>query len=51
MLFFHIPALSLAMHRDGSSGGLVRIGIIDRDNPVVKTMYTNADLPKYEEPV
>uniref|UniRef100_A0A1B6CT04 Proteasome subunit beta n=1 Tax=Clastoptera arizonana TaxID=38151 RepID=A0A1B6CT04_9HEMI len=47
---FVTKALTLAMHRDGSSGGVVRIGIIDKENPVIRKVFTNKDLPQYQEP-
>lgn len=31
-----IPAVSLAMDRDGSSGGVIRIGVIDGKSPEIE---------------
>jgi len=41
-----LNAVSLAMYRDGSSGGCVRIGIIDKDG-VRRKLYTGTDLPQH----
>lgn len=45
--FFFI-ALALAMSRDGSSGGIIRLGIIT-DKGVERRLITGADLPKFYE--
>ena len=43
---FVINALSLAMSRDGSSGGLVRLAVIDKDG-VARETITEENLPKF----
>lgn len=40
------PALSLAMSRDGSSGGVIRIACIEKDG-VERTVYTGKDIPQF----
>eukprot|EP00299_Pterocystis_sp_00344_P004902 c1619_g1_i1.p1 GENE.c1619_g1_i1~~c1619_g1_i1.p1 ORF type:complete len:217 (+),score=37.77 c1619_g1_i1:43-693(+) len=41
---FVVRALSLAMSRDGSSGGIVRLCIVDK-NGVERRVFTGGDLP------
>lgn len=48
LLFFHIIAVALAITRDGSSGGVVRIGIIDGVTPEIeRRVYTEDTFPKF----
>lgn len=42
---FHL-ALSLAMARDGSSGGVIRLGIITKDG-VERKVILGDELPKF----
>lgn len=45
---FFFAALSLAMSRDGSSGGVVRLGIITEDGIERRTVLGN-ELPRFYE--
>jgi len=45
---FHCLALALAMMRDGSSGGCVRLAIITKDG-VERRVITGDKLPKFYE--
>lgn len=45
---FVVNALSLAMARDGSSGGIVRLAIIDKDG-VAREEVRHNSLPKHYE--
>lgn len=44
-----VNALTLAMNRDGSSGGVVRLGVIDGENPIDKVVIAGDQLPKHYE--
>jgi hypothetical protein len=41
-------ALSLAMSRDGSSGGVIRLGVITKDG-IRRKVITGDDIPKFYE--
>lgn len=45
---FVLNAVTLALNRDGSSGGCVRIGVIDKDG-FRRQLHLNTDLPKFYE--
>lgn len=45
---FFCVALALAMNRDGSSGGVIRLGIIT-EKGMERRLLTGADLPKFYE--
>jgi 20S proteasome subunit beta 1 len=45
---FFFAALALAMSRDGSSGGVVRLGIITEDGIERRTVLGN-ELPRFYE--
>ena len=45
---FSVPALTLAMSRDGSSGGVVRLGIINEEGIERRTVLGN-ELPRFYE--
>lgn len=45
---FFVLALSLAMSRDGSSGGVIRIGVIT-DKGVERKVIAGSDLPTFYE--
>lgn len=48
MIYSFIPALALAMSRDGSSGGVIRMGIIT-DKGVERKVFVGSDLPTFYE--
>lgn len=43
-----VSALALAMSRDGSSGGCIRVGIITKDG-VERRVILGTELPKFYE--
>lgn len=45
---FVLKGVTLALNRDGSSGGCVRIGVIDK-NGCRRLLFTNTELPKFYE--
>ena len=45
-MLFCLPAVTLAMQRDGSSGGLVRLAVITKDG-VERLTILQDDLPKF----
>lgn len=45
-LFFFSPAISLAISRDGSSGGVIRTAVIDKDG-VKRDMLPGNQLPSF----
>lgn len=45
---FVMKAVSLAMYRDGSSGGCVRIGIINKDG-IRRKLYMGHELPQWNQ--
>jgi 20S proteasome subunit beta 1 len=47
-VFFDLLGLALAMSRDGSSGGVIRLGIITKDGIKRKVVKGN-DIPKFYE--
>lgn len=42
-------ALALAMSRDGSSGGVIRMMILTGENPPERLMFTEPNIPKFWE--
>lgn len=48
MIFVFFSALALAMSRDGSSGGVVRLGIITEEG-VERRVILGNELPKFYE--
>lgn len=44
-----IVALALAMSRDGSSGGVIRMMILTGENPPERLMFTEPNIPKFWE--
>lgn len=47
-LFAILTALSLAMSRDGSSGGVIRMAVIKKDG-VERKFFAGDDIPKFWE--
>ena len=45
---FQFTALTLALSRDGSSGGVVRLGIIDKDG-IERRLVKGNELPRFYE--
>ena len=48
MLIYRISALALAMSRDGSSGGVIRMAVITEDG-VERLFVPGNELPKFWE--
>ena len=48
MLFYLIAAITLATQRDGSSGGVVRLGVIT-EKGIQRDVILPADMPKFYE--
>ncbi len=46
MIFTYSLALALAMARDGSSGGVMRLAIIDK-NGFERMLFTGAEIPTF----
>uniref|UniRef100_A0A1B6EJL9 Proteasome subunit beta n=2 Tax=Proconiini TaxID=565685 RepID=A0A1B6EJL9_9HEMI len=44
---FVVNAISLAMQRDGSSGGVVRLGVIANGNDIQRSVYFGDKLPNF----
>ena len=47
-LYIYFPAISLAINRDGSSGGVVRLAAITKDG-VERFLLTGDQIPKFYE--
>lgn len=46
ILSFSLSAVALAISRDGSSGGVIRIAVIQEEG-VERLLYTGKDIPKF----
>ncbi len=45
-IFTHCAALGLAVARDGSSGGVLRLAVID-ENGVERMLFTGSEIPTF----